>query len=255
MFRSHLHSNSVRRGTVTASTLSAICLSILVACTSIQPKQPPVEQPGTRAPEASADQKTQWWYLRFRLAREDDGEVNSYLDTLIAEQLLAPIIERYRSDLTLWRFHRRWPKDETGHQFSFIVYTRPDTLRKINDDIEASGVLATLRSDGHLVEYRVDQPDIPRRFDVAGTSDRSWSSDLQKEWPYFIMGVSRLWLGLVQRESARQQDSKMYERYQAVNSALGKLWFNEGNHAFFHHLSGLFGYQPLRVIRRDIMTF
>ena len=64
-----------------------------------------------------------------------------------------------------------------------------------------------------------------------------------------------MWLGLVQSEAEKHVGLELHERYQAVETALDQLWFHQANHAFFHHLSALFGYRPVRVIRRDIMTF
>lgn len=87
------------------------------------------------------------------------------------------------------------------------------------------------------------------------TSDPAWPASIQREWPSFIMSASRMWLGLVQTEARRHDTSDLHARYRATEEAIDELWFNEGNHAFFHHLSALFGYKPLRVIRRDVMTF
>jgi hypothetical protein len=64
-----------------------------------------------------------------------------------------------------------------------------------------------------------------------------------------------MWLGLVAAEVAKLDTSDLYRRYAQASEALDALWFNNANHALFHHLSALFGYQPVRVIRHDIMTF
>jgi hypothetical protein len=78
---------------------------------------------------------------------------------------------------------------------------------------------------------------------------------VQREWPKFIEGASRLWLGLVKAQAERYADQALLQRYRNVEEAMTQIWFEEANHALFHHLSALFGYQPVRVIRREIMTF
>ena len=196
-----------------------------------------------------------WWYVRFRLARNADDEVDSFLDLLIADRLLSPIIAHYAPKLALWRFHRRWPEDDTGHQFSFIFLAPPAVAASMIAQIERDPLLNSLEAEGHLVEFRVDKTNADPPSDPAATSDPSWSAVIQREWPKFIMGASRMWLGLVQTEAARHPRLELYSRYRKVEEALDELWYKEGNHAFFHHLSALFGYRPLRVIRRDIMTF
>jgi len=196
-----------------------------------------------------------WWYLRFRLQRGADGTVDSFLDALIADQVLADVIARHGADIDLWRFHRRWPRDPTGHQFSFIFFAPPSVADAVIRETGQDALLDRLDADGHLVEFRVDRADPERRADPAATSDASWPPEIQREWPKFIMGASHMWLGLVRAEAAKHDGLPLYARYRAVEDALSSVWFQEANHAFFHHLSALFGYKPVRVIRRDVMTF
>jgi hypothetical protein len=224
----------------------------LAGCTTVTQAPKPVRT--AVSPETQA-QQAGWWYLRFRLERDDEGGVNSFLDALIADQLLSDLIERHQADIGLWRFHRRWPDDTTGHQFSFVFYAPGPLAANLVTEVERHPLLAQLDADGHLAELRLDRAPADRAADPAATSDPSWPPDIQREWPKFIMGASRMWLGLVQTEAARHGDLAAYERYRVVEEALDELWYHEANHAFFHHLSALFGYKPMRVIRREIMTF
>lgn len=235
------------------ATLFGALLMVFGACATIS--KPPPAGEGV-LPEVSAESGSPvWWYVRFRLARAAGDDVSSYLDTLIADQILASVIAQYGEDLALWRFHRRWARDSTGHQFSFIFFAPVPVAEALSEKIVRDPLLEKLTSDGHLVEFRIDAADPDQANDPAATSDRSWPVEIQREWPNFIMGASRMWLGLVQAEAAKHTDLDLYRRYQAVEVALDELWLNEANHAFFHHLSALFGYRPVRVIRRDIMTF
>jgi hypothetical protein len=189
------------------------------------------------------------------LNRDDDDEVASFLDLLIADRLFTEVLAKHEPGIRLWRFHRRWPRDATGHQFSFIFFAAPDVSAQVIAQIERAPLVNRLRADGHLRELRVDEAKAGRGTDPAATSDPGWPIVIQQQWPEFIMGASRMWLGLIREEASGLDHLDVYERYAQVEVRLDGLWFKEGNHAFFHHLSALFGYKPLRVIRRDVMTF
>ena len=206
-------------------------------------------------PDSAEGGPAEWRYARFRLQRPPDGEVNSYLDAMIADHILEPLIVRYRRDLVLWRFHRRWTNDDTGHQFSFIFFTASAVADALIAQLETAPLLQRLKSDGDLAEFRVDRLRPDRASDPAATSDAAWPVEVQREWPKFIMGASRMWLGLVRAEAGKRADLELHQRYREVEVALDEEWFKHGNHAFFHHLSALFGYKPVRVIGHDVMTF
>ena len=242
-----------RRRRVGVVIMAALLLVTLGACSTS-----PVNGPGEAAkslPELGNSAPAEWRYARFRLQPAPDGEVNSYLDGLIADRILEPLIVRYADEVPLWRFHRRWPDDATGHQFSFIFFAAPAVGDALIARLERAPLLQRLKSDGDLIEFRVDRLAPERASDPAATSDTAWPIEIQREWPKFIMGASSMWLGLVGTEADKRADLEIHQRYQAVEIAVDEMWFKHGNHAFFHHLSALFGYKPVRVIRRDVMTF
>lgn len=88
-------------------------------------------------------------------------------------------------------------------------------------------------------------------------SDSNWSITLQKHWPSFIMGVSALWLGLIDEEMGKisadhkMEISELLEVYRKAESTITTIWNREGQHAFLHHLSVVFWYEPL-FIRKEI---
>lgn len=234
--------------------LLCVCVAVLAACATGSGPSRPGAAPDPGA-EDHAAAPPRWWYVRFRLHRGDDDETQSYLDGLIADRLLAGLVDGHRDDIVLWRFHRRWARDAIGHQFSFMFFAPPAPANALLARIARHPLLTSLRDDGLLREYRVDALDPPEATDPAATSDPAWPAAIRREWPTFIMGASRMWLGLVRDEAARHPTLGLHARYRAVEARLDELWYRNGNHAFLHHLSALFGYKPVRVIRRDIMTF
>lgn len=241
----------LRRALVVVLTLLAFGCA-----TTDETGMPDVAGTAPAADSGTSDEvAARWYYLRFQFDRNDDDAVDRYLDLIVANEIIAPVLAAQRDGIRLWRFHRRWPKDPTGHQFSFIVLTDPARLALIDEAIQRQPAFARLDADGRLRRYRVAEASGDTPGALATTSDRSWPEVLQREWPHFIMGASRMWLGLVADEAEQAEGPDLYARYEAASAALDRLWFEEGNHALFHHLSALFGYQPLRVIRRDVMTF
>lgn len=240
------------------SVVAALLLSaaMLWGCASspLEDRQAQSVDARVSVPEASVN-RPYWSYLRFRFARDGQGEAQSFLDPLVADQVLSPPLEAYRTNIRLWRFHRRWPDDETGHQFSLLIYTDAATAQAVVAAVRQNPVLARLAAEGLLREAVFESVFSRQQAEENATSDPIWSPDVQREWPKFIEGASRLWLGLVKAEAERHAAEPLLQRFRSVEEALTQIWFKEANHALFHHLSGLFGYKPVRVISREIMTF
>ena len=67
------------------------------------------------------------------------------------------------------------------------------------------------------------------------------------------MGVSILWLDLLNQEANEEQldpsatINTQLQHYKRINEQLTRHWKTQGRHAFFHHISGIFGYEPLEI--------
>jgi hypothetical protein len=233
--------------------LLALTGVFLVACASQQPEvsddkiMPPPQSVNT------GNEDLYWWYARFQMDWPDDEEPRFSNDLIFAHEVVAPLLDRYVDDIALWRFHRRAARDAAGHQFSFIFYTTTETARSIYDDIDHSAVLDDLLHSGDLLVVQLDDISKPERAGIDATSDPGWSLSVQRSWPYFIMGVSLMWLNLVEQEvdggelDSRAHVSDRLDYYRGVNDRVTALWKQEGRHALLHHANGIFGYEPLEI--------
>jgi len=115
-----------------------------------------------------------------------------------------------------------------------------------------------------VVRDTYDDTSVITRPNIEDTSDRSWSSAIQKSWPFYIMGVSEMWLNLVSEvalETSRaggKTSASVDEQlrfYEQVNASIDRMWKEEGQHAFLHHLNAIFGYEPLTVREKRLMSF
>lgn len=213
-------------------------------------------------PEAAAREYTvnAWWYASFKVNWPQDEEPSLDTDLLIAHRVVAPVLDRYRKEILLWRFHRRAVRDEAGHRFSFIFYTTAANARKIYAVIESSAVVHRLKAEGVILQVALDDTHSISRPGIEAASDPSWSPALGKAWPYFIMGVSQTWLDLIDQyaEDGRRKPNSIAEMrafYRQISHEVEAVWNKEGGHAFLHHLNALFGYGPVNLRGMIEMSF
>jgi hypothetical protein len=197
-----------------------------------------------------------------RRHRGADGEPRWSTDLILADQVVAPVLVAHRAAIALWRLHRRAAADATGHQFSFLFYGAPEVARRVFADLQASCTLRALVDAGVVREQEYSDTAWVDSPGIADTSDRSWSPALQVNWPFYIMGVSDLWLGLVTAYAAAGDRPgpcapvrPLQTHYEKVASAVDTIWENEGGHALLHHLSGVFAYKPVAVHETRLTRF
>lgn len=201
--------------------------------------------------------ETGWWYARFRLHWPKDAEPTWHIDALLAHDIVSPILDTYRDQVKLWRFHRRAARDGGGHQFSFIFYSSPNSTAKIYRAIESHETLKGLMADGTVERLIFDNTQKIEKPEIQDTSDPAWNEIIQKSWPLYIMGVSEMWLDMIKRLIVYNADKSEPRKqlFQHVHEGITKLWEHEGNHAFFHHLNALFAYKSILVTERRPMRF
>ena len=235
-----------------------IFLVLLSACA---PKPPSPIRPGLNISTQETTETNMamgWFKCRFKIHWPENTRINFTADLLIAHAIIKPLLTDHSRDIQLWRFHRRAARDRSGHQFSFMVYTDERTAQSVMSDLEKHPVLDSALNHGLIEKVIMDKPSRSRNPRIEDTSDRSWSPAMQRHWPAYIMGVSALWLGLIDEALADQPVDgldipAMLERYGNAESAITHLWHNEGQHALLHHLNAIFGYEPMMIKKR--LTF
>jgi len=243
------------------SVMSSLVFIIMITgCTSFRQIQTREIKPLT--PELRSSKEHGWWYARFRMQWPQDAKASWYLDLFIAHQIILPVLEKFENDIGLWRFHRRAARDETGHQFSFIFYSTPSAAYDIFQFLMNDTLLHEVKFAGLIIEDIYDDPSIVTKPNIEDTSDPHWPSLIKENWPYFIMGVSQMWLSIItdiaediSNGHPASSISEIEALYQEVDSRLTDLWQKEGRHAFLHHLNAIFGYEPLIVYEKRLLKF
>jgi len=196
-----------------------------------------------------------WWRCKFKNVWPENANPDLVIDLLLAHAVVAPVLVEHINDIPYWRFHRRANRDLAGHQFSLLFYSKPETAVAIFAEIDKSNMLKRAIAANFVEKVTMDDPSHPQFPDIEDTSDHRWSLNLQQNWPSFIMGVSSLWLGLI--EDSMQNSPEDYtnahmllEEYRKVDTKITNLWKKEGQHALLHHLNAVFGYEPLYIIKQ-----
>lgn len=239
--------------------LSACLLAIAGCMTPRQPAVAPVDRPSAKV--ASSD-TSRWWQIRFVFDWPERATPAWHLDLLVAHRVVAPVLEKHREAISLWRFHRRAVRDETGHQFSLIFYAEAVIAGKIFNAMQTVPEVVGLQSSGRLKKMSMGPTGASGGHHIEDTSDPRWSAEVQKSWPWFIMGVSRMWLTLADEKVAARGGghrpttlSASINFYKELNQTITQVWQQEGEHALLHHLNAIFGYEPLVIREERLIRF
>lgn len=202
-----------------------------------------------------SDKPQYWWYARFRLIWPPDTEPDFSVDLLIADVVVKPLLHAHRHNIKYWRFHRRAARDNAGHQFSFIFYTDKDTAGEIYNSIINDQIVIKLKQEKIIQDIISDDLNNNLLTEIRDTSDKNWSLEIQTAWPAYIMGVSNMWLQLIEQETSAYEQTNdidtLLEKYKLANQNITHLWQTEGQHALLHHLNAIFGYEPV-IIKKAI---
>lgn len=240
------------------ATFIVLVMAIAGCATTVKRKAVETIEP----PPAEIASSAGWWSARFRMYWPPEEEPFWHTDLLIAHKIVAPVLLQYKDRIYLWRFHRRATRDRAGHQFSFIFYASAQTAYQVFETLRSNALLSEMAYTGRVIEEVYDNPDRITKPRIKDTSDPNWPSLIQKSWPYYIKGVSQMWLNLITETVADMPTpdaplslDEYEELYKEVNATVTSLWENNGRHAFLHHLNALFGYKPIVFYEKRMLNF
>lgn len=224
-----------------------VTILVLVLISACTPR--PAVKSGVPDPVPAEAEEAGWWFVHFRHRWPEGAAPDWYRDALIADQVVAPVLEAHHADIDLWRIHRRATRDHAGHAFSFIFYASPVTAKQVNAAIAENPVLKRLLEKGVIEHVAYDDTSRVTRPGVGDTSDPKWSLAIRNSWPHFVMGASRMWMDLVrsQAQDPAVANKGLDARYSDVEQRINALWQREGRHALLHHLNAIYGYEPLLI--------
>ncbi len=174
-----------------------------------------------------------------------------FIDLIIIDLLFSPVIKKFKPNLVLWRLHRSATNE--GHIVRFIFYTTTETAKEVFEFI-TSNSFYTFIKDNYL-ETEIDLKEGSNK--IEATSDGKWPIEIQKSWPYYIMGASEMFINLIEDIKKKKTDKinkdnrvQLENYYKEIEEEIIDQWVRYGQHSFFHHLEAIFGYNPTWLLFR-----
>ncbi|MEA1890667.1 MAG: hypothetical protein U9N50_12935 [Pseudomonadota bacterium] len=227
---------------------------LLAACSTSKPLPEPYYSIPVTDASLQKDEMS-WWAYRYRVNWPEEMEKPDFaIDLLLADSIVKPVLKKYSSRLLWWRFHRRAARKQPGHQFSFLFYSSRETAIDVIRELDHNPQLSTVKQAGLIKNTVSSDTGKLTKTAVEAYSDPSWSAEMQRTWPTFIMGVSAFWLVLIDDIKSTDFSSidqssitDQLEDYRQVDRKIAELWEKEGQHSLLHHLGAIFGYKSMLV--------
>jgi len=170
---------------------------------------------------------------------------------MIAHQIVAPVLDEITPKV--WRFHRRYDNDPAGHMFRFMFYSNDEVGEKLSLTVLKNGLLQEMKDAGYLLKATHEPPSSSDRAFESTSDEKEWSQSVCRTWPYYIHGVSQMWLELIKELVGEYNHTSLDQtinNFKRINSEITELWEKEGGHALLHHLSAVFGQEPVQIVAR-----
>jgi hypothetical protein len=239
---------------------------VLAGCSTHKPLPASCYPVSVNYDDGKITDEMSWWAYRFRITWPDDNDNPDFaVDLLLAHAVVRPVLQKNSEKILLWRFHRRAARQPPGHQFSFLFYADRDTASEVINNLDSNPILARAVKAGLIIKTISSKTELPKKMATESYSDPSWSPEIQRTWPHYIMGVSAFWLALIDEIKSEQTTTSasnagegadevndMLETYRQVDDKIADIWKDEGQHALLHHLSAIFGYKPMRLQKEVI---
>lgn len=204
-------------------------------------------------------QEKGWWKATFNISWEERREAppSWHIDLFLLDNIVRHIVEKHSQEIELWQIHRRANRDfydKTGHELEFRFWSTIDGAKKVFRTLKKNSIIGKLIKS-NILNYYSDNMKTTKSLGIfTDICDQRWPDEVKACWPFFAMGVSRSLLELVGSISSqlvvykkRQNIIEQADNYIQVSEKINELWANNSEHAFFHHLSAMFGYLPFSI--------
>lgn len=192
-----------------------------------------------------------WVTVRFKLndyyADERVNDEDSPLHLMIAHEICSPLIEEYKFNIVLWRFHRLYIEKGEGAQnsFRFKIYGDTSLKESLLLKLSENPLVKELKKKRLLQKLEVDFSD---GYRIRDDHDVNYPLLMKEIWPYYINGVSIAWLKAIQHHCRFPNLMKAdfwtrLDHYAKVIELIEDDWLLYARPAFFHHANALFGYK------------
>jgi len=194
-----------------------------------------------------------WQRLNFKIKWDRKTPARFFIDLILLDLLIKPAMDKFRAEVFSWTFHRAVVLGEPeGHMLNFNVYSDIGTAEKILDFIKLHENYILVKN--YFEESELKIIDIGSNIEAIAGGIKA-SKEILKSWHYFMMGACDMYLDLIQETKNKlaktidmNNPSQLEGYYQEIQNDINKEWHEGGQHAFFHFLSEIFGYPPIKLV-------
>jgi hypothetical protein len=195
---------------------------------------------------------TGWWQIRFIVAHEKNQDPPWYVDALLAGEVWLPLLQQFKGEIKLWRVHRVGDTESGGHQCNFNFYCPRKTAGHIYQAAKTASIVKQLKKTKIvlLVKCKDRRKLNPR---IEATSAPEWHPYVKKAWPNYGMGLSEMWLNLIEQLKKDTAVSKeeyvdtLLQKYQQIHENVIILWQTQGCHFLMHMAQSILGWEMVHI--------
>lgn len=194
-----------------------------------------------------------WHRINFKIKWDRKSAPKFYIDLVLLDLLIKPAVNKFKSKIFSWTFHRSAvPDDPDGHILKLNVYTNAEIAKNILDFIKSNENYNYVKNYFEENELKIadGSSDIES---IAGGINAS--KEILKSWHYFMMGSCEMYINLIEETKNKNpqvinknNSKELEDYYQTIQNDIAKQWYDGGQHAFFHFLSEIFGYPPIKLV-------
>lgn len=200
-----------------------------------------------------------WHRINFNIQWNKQSSPIFFVDIIILDLIVRPIISKFGSRIDFWSFHRSADGSTTdGHVLKFNFYTNSKITNSIMNEIISNTQLEFVKTNYLLNDTEINLEPVNKNDENINSSTEAisdidqWPREIQKSWPYYIRGVCEMFLkliGEVKKNYASNFDQSSKEQleqyYKTIEKEITNEWLKYGWHAFLHHIGAIFGYSPV----------
>ena len=192
--------------------------------------------------------KLEWHKVVFHISWEHDNAPMTYIDTLIGAEIIAPILEKYQSQIDIFFLERKCERKNFGHIFTFYFFSKRKNAKKIFEEVFDDLIIKKLERKKIITKIRYRGTG---KTQTNALSNPAWDRYARQSWPYQMQGISGGWITSIleiNKDFDKYNEGKrnLLVCYQEIENQLKKSWYLHQRDAIFNSAEQLFDSTPGR---------
>ena len=171
--------------------------------------------------------KLEWHKVVFHISWEHDNAPMTYIDTLIGAEIIAPILEKYQSQIDIFFLERKCERKNFGHIFTFYFFSKRKNAKKIFEEVFDDLIIKKLERKKIITKIRYRGTG---KTQISALSSATWDRYARQAWPYQMQGISGGWITSILEinktiNKYNGREKNLLNHYQETENQLKKSWY------------------------------